>query len=113
MAISYTWKVTGLKTRDADSFEKAVVQTYWKKIGTDENGNVGEFSGATPFSTENIAASAFVPFTSLTEATVIGWIQSVVVGNYEEHVNGVIKKQIDLIAAPIVEATVPWGSGGS
>ena len=51
MAITYTWKVTSLKTKNEGSNQNAVVQTYWQKIGTDENGNEAVFSGATPFTT--------------------------------------------------------------
>ena len=94
MATTYSWKVTSIKVKDEGSNKNAVVQTFWKKIGTGENGNVGEFSGATPFTSANIPQSSFVPFESLTEAKVIEWIQSIVVGSYEAHVNEQIEKQI-------------------
>jgi hypothetical protein len=109
MAITYTWAVTSLKTRNEGSNLNAVVQTYWKKTGTDENGVTGEFSGATPFtSTTMPEGSTFVPFEQLTEETVIEWIKDVVVGSYEEHVNGQIAKQIDEKTNAIVEAPMPW-----
>jgi hypothetical protein len=109
MAITYTWAVTSLKTRTEGSNENAVVQTYWKKTGTDENGNTGEFSGATPFTTTTMPeGSTFVPLAELTEAMVLGWIQDVVVGSYEEHVNGMIAKQIAEKATPITETPMPW-----
>ncbi len=50
MAIEYTWAVTPLKQKPKGENENAVVQTYWTKTGTDEDGNEGSFSGATPFS---------------------------------------------------------------
>jgi hypothetical protein len=108
MSVTYTWKVTGLKARDEGGHTNAVVQTYWQKIGTDENGNQGTFSGATPFSAANVPAGQFVPYEELTEEIVLGWIQSVVVGSYEEHVNGQIQKQIDAIVNPIVDPGLPW-----
>jgi hypothetical protein len=109
MTITYTWAVTSLKTRTEGSNENAVVQTYWKKTGTDENGNTGEFSGATPFTTTTMPeGSTFVPLAELTEAMVLGWIQDVVVGSYEEHVNGMIAKQIAEKATPITETPMPW-----
>jgi len=109
MSIAYTWEVTALKKRDEGEFKDAVVQTYWKKIGTDDNGNVGEFSGATPFSTKGLETTEnFTPFEELTEAVVLGWIQAVVVGDYEKHVNEQIQKQIDAKAGPVVEAALPW-----
>ena len=109
MTITYTWAVTSLKTRTEGSNENAVVQTYWKKTGTDENGNTGEFSGATPFTTTTMPeGSTFIPLAELTEAIVLGWIQDVVVGSYEEHVNGMIAKQIAEKATPITETPMPW-----
>lgn len=109
MTITYTWAVTSLKTRTEGSNENAVVQTYWKKIGTDEAGNTGEFFGATPFTTTTMPeGSTFVPFAQLTEAMVLGWIQDVVVGSYEEHVNTQIAKQIAEKTTPITESPMPW-----
>lgn len=103
MAITYTWKVTGIK-KNTDG---TVVQTYWQKTGTDENGNEGTFSGATPF-TGDPTAVGYIPFESLTEDDVISWIQEVVVGSYEEHVNGQIQKQIDQKINVVEEAALPW-----
>ena len=108
MAITYTWEVTSLKTKNEGDNLNAVVQTYWKKIGTDENGNQGTFSGATPFTSVDVPAGEFVAFEDLTEETVLGWIQAVVVVIYEEHVNGHIQNQIDDKIAPIVESSLPW-----
>ena len=111
MSMTYTWEVTSLKTQnqtnaDGDALENAVVQTYWKRTGTDADGNVGSFSGATPFTATNTPAGSFVAFADLTEATVLGWIKAVVVGGYEEHVNSQIQNQID--EQTIAEADMPW-----
>lgn len=103
--ITYTWKVTGVKTLNQGSNADAVVQTYWKKIGTDEQGNTGEFTGATPFDASNVPADKFVPFDQLTEEVVIGWIKGVVTGTYEKHVNDQIAKGL---APKPVDAPLPW-----
>lgn len=108
MAITYTWKVTSVKTKTEGANQEAVVQTYWTKTGTDEDGHTGTFSGATPFTSVNVPNGDFIPFADLTEEIVLGWIQAVVVGGYEEHVNGQIQKQIDEKHNPIVEASLPW-----
>jgi hypothetical protein len=111
MSLTYTWKVTGIKTRDevnaeGETLQNAVVQTYWQKIGTDAEGNEGTFSGATPFTAKDVPSGEFVPLAELTEEMVISWIQTVVVGGYEEHVNGMIQKQID--DKTITDAKLPW-----
>lgn len=109
MAITYTWKITGLKTKDVDGKPSAVVQTYWQKIGTDENGNEGTFSGATPFTVDPTDDSGpFIPFSELTESDIISWVQTVVVNDYEEHVNSKIEQQITEKIAPVTEAKLPW-----
>ena len=110
MAVTYTWEITGLKTTNAAGANNVVVQTYWKKIGTDEKGNAGEFSGATPFplDPEFVATKNFVGFDKLTEDKVLSWIQSVVINDYAEHVDQQILEQINKKVNPVVDATLPW-----
>lgn len=115
MAFTYKYEVTAIKTKDevVDGITNtnAVVQTYWKLTGTDEQGNTGTFSGATPFTTTTMpAGSTFVPFEQLTEAMVIGWIQEVVNTNpgYKQHIDAQIQKQIDEKIRPVTEAQLPW-----
>ncbi len=109
MAITYTWKITGLKTKDYDVKPSSIVQTYWQKTGTDENGNTGTFSGATPFTVDPTDTSGpFIPFEQLTEADVISWIQTIVVGDYERHVNAQILKEIDSKVIPVKDVALPW-----
>lgn len=104
----YTWEVTDMKTINTDGVENAVIQTYWKKTGTDEAGNEGTFSGATPFKASSINPEDFIPYDQLTEEIVLGWIQAVVVGAYEEHVNAQIEKQI--LANNIQDPGLPWAT---
>jgi hypothetical protein len=108
--MNYTWKLTSLKRKDTDVAQNIVVQTFWKKIGTDANGNVGEFSGATPFDLSTVDPNNFTSYEDLTEEMVLGWIQSVVIGSYEEHVNERIAEQIEAIVSPVVSVTsgFPW-----
>ena len=112
MTMTYTWKITGLKTKDvSDSKAGAVVQTYWEKTGTDENGNTGMFAGATPFTVDPTDDSGpFIPFDQLTEADVLAWIQAVVVGDYEKHVNERIQKNMEENMNVVVDATLPWAT---
>jgi hypothetical protein len=113
---TWEWEVTSLKRKDQVNSEGAtltgaVCQTFWKVTGTDANGNVGEFSGATPFTAENTPAGSFVAFDDLTEATVLGWIQAVVNNDqgYADHISDRIRLQID--EESIEEAAMPWGDG--
>jgi hypothetical protein len=111
MAITYTWELSSLKVKDAGDFTNAVVQTYWKKTGTNEDDLTGSFSGATPFDADTIDPDNFTAFDQLTEEMVLGWIQAVVVGSYEEHVNAQIAKQIEDQVTPTTEVSgnnFPW-----
>jgi hypothetical protein len=107
--MNYTWELTNLKRKNTDTIQNIIVQTNWK-IGTDENGNVGSFSGATPFELSTVDPDNFVSYEDLTEEMVLGWIQSVVIGSYEEHVNEKIAEQIEAIVSPVVSVTsgFPW-----
>lgn len=108
MAITYTWAVTGMKVvSSAGPLQNYVVNVQWTKTGTDENGHTGTFKGATPF-TPDPAQPGFIPFDQLTEALVLSWVQPVVVGSYQEHVDGVIAKQIADAADPVTEPALPW-----
>lgn len=115
MALTYEYKITSLKVRNETianiAVENAVVQTYWTLTGTDENGNVGTFSGATPFTADPTDSSGpFIPFDQLTEQDVINWISSVVETNpgYKDHINAQIEKQINEKISPITEPELPW-----
>tara|TARA_E500000081_G_scaffold12300_3_gene14958 strand:+ start:11573 stop:11986 length:414 start_codon:yes stop_codon:yes gene_type:complete len=110
---TWTWSVTSLKKRDqvnseGATLEGAVVQTYWKVVGVDSDGNEGEFSGATPFTAVNVPAGSFAAFDDLTEATVLGWIQNVVNSDqgYADHISERVEAQID--EANIEDGVMPW-----
>lgn len=113
MAITYTWKVTELKTKNVTNTEgatlaDAVVQTYWRVTGIDEHGHEGVFDGATPLSADNVAEANFIPLASLTEAIVLEWIQADVMANYWDHVQERIAQQIT--DQEITEVALPWAT---
>jgi hypothetical protein len=93
--MNYTWKLKSLKKINTETVNNAVVQTFWTKTGTDENGNEGIFQGTTPFELSSVDPNNFVNYEDLTEEIVLEWIKSVVVGDYEEHVNEQIQKKIN------------------
>ena len=107
MAITYTWAVTGMKVTTVGDLQDYVVQTYWTKTGTDDNGNTGTFSGATPIHPDP-SQPDFTPYDQLTQEIVLSWIQPVVVGSYAEHVDGVIAAQIAAKIDPVTEPALPW-----
>ena len=122
MAITYTWEVSSLKTKAEGDNADAVIQTYWKKTGTDDDGNVGSFSGATPLDIPDADEEGYIAYADLTETQVLGWIKNIVSGsgssNYMDHINEQIEKQIDEKAFTQLEVQtndLPWSetSGSS
>lgn len=107
MSITYTWAVTGMKVTKVGTLNNYVVQTYWTKTGTDADGFSGTFNGATPF-TPDPTQPNFVPYDQLTQAIVLSWIEPLVTGSYEEHVNAVIAKAIADARDPVVDEPLPW-----
>jgi hypothetical protein len=106
----YTWQLTSLKRKDSSDLKNIIVQTNWKKIGTDEDGNTGTFNGATPFELSSVDPNNFVNYEDITEEIILSWIQTVVSGSYEEHVNEKIAEQIEAKINPVTEVTggFPW-----
>jgi hypothetical protein len=116
MAITYSWKLTRFKKANKNNLTDVVFQTYWEKIGTDDAGNTGTFVGATPFDPAQVDPDAFIPYDSLTEEIVLGWIQAVVVGAYATHVNEQIQIQLDAKSNSVTEVTTetfPWSTSTS
>jgi len=114
MAIKYTWKIVRIKTTNTDSFENAVVNTWWQKIGTDDSdGVVGYFEGATPFDADQIDPNNFTALDQLTEDMVLGWVKNVVTGEYAAHVDAEIQRDIDDkrgTLTEIEEGDLPWNA---
>ena len=108
MAITYTWKINSVKVRNEGSNTDAVVQVYWKKIGTDEQGNFGEVNDMTMFTSVDVPEGEFIPFDQLTEATVLGWIRSKLGSTSEKHMDDQIQIRIDEMANPITDKPLPW-----
>jgi hypothetical protein len=116
MALTYTWKLTGLKKQTTAVFDDLVIGTRWKVTGTDEDGFEGSFDGATPLDIPDADEAGYIPYEELTEELVLGWIKQTVSGsnpatNYWDHINGRILKAIDgkkNVTTEIQETDLPW-----
>lgn len=115
MALTYEWKLTGLKKQDTADLTDLVIGTQWKLTGTNENGTSGTFSGATPLDIPDADEEGFIPYEELTEELILGWIQNVVSGsgptNYMDHINGQLLKQIrekEYVIKEVGEMDLPW-----
>lgn len=109
MAITYTWKVVGLRKKNVGDLSDVVIGVRWTKIGTDENGNFGKWNGVTHLLSADVDPNNFVDFSNLTEEIVLSWVKPTVVGQYEQHIREVIEKEIARQKNPEVEVTeLPW-----
>jgi hypothetical protein len=115
MGYTYEWKLVGLRKQNTDTLNEVVIGTNWKVTATDEDGNVGSFTGATPFSHQDLNGDGFVDYRDLTEELVLGWVKNVVSGSgpqaYWDHINGQIKKEIDAKKyhrVTVADVDLPW-----
>ena len=117
MALTYEWKLTGLKKQDTADLSDLVVGTRWELKGTNSDDVFGKFSGATPLDLPDADEENYVAYADLTETQVLGWIQNIVsgsgAGNYMDHINEQINKQIGDKVYTQLEVTsndLPWSS---
>lgn len=111
MALTYEWKVFGLKKVSTELASDVIIGVSWTVTGTDEDGNSGTFDGTTPFKPQDVDLANFVPYAELDHDTVIGWVQAEVVGDYKYHVDQEIQRQIDSAKSLIVDvhsSQFPW-----
>jgi hypothetical protein len=116
MALRYEWKITQIKKTTTNGIDDAIIGTRWEVKGIDANANEGLFTGATPFTLDQINPDNFIPYNELTEEIVLDWIKEYVSGsnratNYWDHISDRINKQIEEKTSTIsnVEASnLPW-----
>ena len=122
MALTYEWKLTGLKKQDTADLNDLVIGTRWELKGTNEDGVFGTFSGATPLDIPDADEPGYIAYADLTETQVLGWIQDIVSGsaatNYMDHITEQIEKQITdktYTLLEVQENDLPWSetSGSS
>lgn len=96
MSISYTWKITTIKTINQNAYSDVVAQVYWSKTGTDENNRTGTFNGVTPLSAINVLPEDFISYEQLSHDIILSWIQADINSKegFEEHINGKIAADI-------------------
>ena len=117
MGYTYDWKLTGLRKQHTDDLSNVVVGTFWKVTMTDEDGNTGEFSGATPFDLRRVNTGAFIDYHSLDEQTVLEWVKPVVSGSaptsYWDHIHGKMLEDLNAkkyTRIMVMEEDLPWSA---
>ena len=116
MAITSTWGVNDMTHKDSDG---GVFLVYWSLIATD--GTYSANSGGKLRCTADPSASDYIAYADLTEADVLGWVYSSLIGQKEDGEKETaaeakarteafwtakVQKQID--AAATTATGVPW-----
>ena len=110
MAITYTWKITNLKTTTVGNTSGIVVQASWSKTGINENGIIVKYNGFTIFNIPDTSLDTFIPLPSLKESDLLLLVQQQIPELENNTIDPFIQKQIDGQANLIVNSALPWAT---
>jgi len=107
MSIVNTWNVVSMDCYpELDGQADVVFSVHWTLVGTDGTYN-GSVYGSVGVTLDE--GATFTPYADLTQAQVIGWVQSALgeeqVTAYEANVAQQIENQIN---PPVVTPPLPW-----
>jgi hypothetical protein len=101
MAVTYNWTIGQLEyNNDSD---QGVVVAHWRCTGVDGDYNATAYS--TQSFTPDPSADGYVAFADLTEAVVIGWVQSAV---DQAATEASIAAKIESQKNPATLSGMPW-----
>jgi hypothetical protein len=101
---TFTTRITAMYTLQQPD-PNYVVNALWEVTGVD-GANTASIGGNTQFNSAD-QVGTFIPYASLTEATVIGWIPAEAITSAQQCVQG----QLDSMANPPVSpanTALPW-----
>ena len=102
MTITTTWKIVNLERETEDGFVFTAHYTVNADDGTYTSGAYGSLGFERP---DNL-----VPFSQLTEATVIGWVKEKLGEEKVTEIEAALQSQINEQKQPTKAAGVPWAS---
>ena len=95
--MNYTWQVVNMDRKSADGF---VTTVHYNVSAVD-----GEFTASTYGTVGYTEEGAFTPYSQLTEALVVGWVQTSL---GKDTVEQSLAAQIDAQKNPVSESGLPW-----
>lgn len=131
MATTFTYKIKNLNRETADGYVFGGSYTVTANDGTYEAGAFGNIDFARAYDVEPVEAqaavldadgnvvtpavaavegvpSALIPFSDLTEATVIGWVKGKLGADAVANIEAQLQSQLDEQKAPTKAAGLPW-----
>ena len=101
---TFTTRITAMYTVQQPD-PNYVVNALWEVTGVD-GANTASIGGNTQFNSAD-QVGAFIPYASLTEATVIGWIPAEAIASAQACVQGQIDSMITPPVSPEAQP-LPW-----
>ena len=101
---TFTTRITAMYTVQQPD-PNYVVNALWEVTGVD-GANTASIGGNTQFNSAD-QVGAFIPYASLTEATVIGWIPAEAITSAQKCVQGQIDSMINPPVSP-ADTALPW-----
>jgi len=106
MAITYTWKVTGLMVQNEGDLEKVAVMSNFSISGTN-----GEYTGQVSYAVNLLAPDAenFTQYDDITEEQALQWTQSALGEDRVAAMEQEVADQIAKASIPVPQpAPLPW-----
>ena len=98
---TFNWQVADMNRLTADGF---VVTVHYIVNATDDTYSASTY-GTVGYTQE--PGETYIPYADLTEATVVGWVQTSL---GKDTVETSLQSQIDLQKHPVQAAGVPWSA---
>ncbi len=98
---TFNWQIPQMDRLTSDGF---VVTVHYIVNATDDTYSASTY-GTTSYTQE--PGETYVPYEELTEATVVGWVQTSL---GKDTVEASLQSQIDLQKHPVQAAGVPWSA---
>ena len=95
--MEFTWQVVNMDRKSADGF---VTTVHYNVLAVD-----GEFTASTYGTVGYTEEGAFTPYSQLTEAVVVDWVQTSL---GKDTVEQSLAAQIDGLKNPVSESGLPW-----
>lgn len=100
MATTVVWSVSQLDRETADGF---VMTAHYRVDASDDTYQSGAY-GSINFERPD----TLIPYTDLTEETVIGWVKEKLTAEKVEEVEAALQNQLDEQRQPTKASGVPW-----
>jgi hypothetical protein len=110
MNITYNWVLRLVILKDLPNKPSAVVEAYWSKVGTTEDGKKAVFHGHTTFESDLENQTDFIPYSEVYEndELVLDWVKAKISPNYMAAIDNIILSAIVENVEPVFLPTSTW-----